>query len=103
MTNILAIEEFDTSVLADAIFGEDNELIFVADIDEERQEDLQSDVYDFEFDWPEDFGEDPEEPTESNYNLGWGTIEGEIFNSQWDQTGAGKFSQKTFTFTACRL
>ena len=82
--NILAIESFDTSVLADAIFGEDNEIIFVADLDEERQEDLYSDVYDFEFDWPEDFGEDPEEPTESNYNLGWGTLEGEIFNSQWD-------------------
>ena len=83
MTNILAIEEFDTSVLADAIFGEDNELIFVADLDEERQADLYADAdYDFELDFPEDYGQDV--PTESNYNLGWGTIEGEIFNSQWD-------------------
>ena len=82
MSNPLAIETFDTSVLADAIFGEDNELIFVADLDEERQADLYADAYDF--DWPEDFGEDPEEPTEANFNLGWGTIEGEIFNSQWD-------------------
>ena len=81
--NILAIETFDTSVLADAIFGEDNELIFVADFDEERQADLYGDAdFDFELDFPEDYGQDV--PTESNYNLGWGTIEGEIFNSQWD-------------------
>lgn len=85
MTNILEIETFDTSVLADAILGEDNELIFLTDEDEVRQADLYADATDnFEFDWPEDFGADPEEPTESNYNLGWGTIEGEIFNSQWD-------------------
>ena len=37
MTNILAIETFDTSVLADAILGEDNELIFLTDEDEVRQ------------------------------------------------------------------
>lgn len=85
MTNILAIENFDTSVLADAILGEDNELIFLTDEDEVRQADLYADAdYDFEQDFPEDFGADPELPTESNYNLGWGTIEGEIFNSQWD-------------------
>lgn len=82
MTNILAIETFDTSVLADAIFGEDNELIFISD---EREESLYADAaedYDDEFDFPEDYGQDV--PTESNYNLGWGTVEGEIFNSQWD-------------------
>ena len=82
MNNILAIETFDTSVLADAIFGEDNELIFLTD---EREESLYADAaedYDDEFDFPEDYGQDV--PTESNYNLGWGTIEGEIFNSQWD-------------------
>ena len=85
MTNILAIETFDTSVLADAILGEDNELIFLTDEDEVRQADLYADATDdYEFDWPEDFGEDPEEPTEANFNLGWGTMEGEIFNSQWD-------------------
>ena len=82
MSNPLAIETFDTSVLADAIFGEDNELIFLTD---EREESLYADAaedYDDEFDFPEDYGQDV--PTESNYNLGWGTIEGEIFNSQWD-------------------
>lgn len=85
MTNILAIETFDTSVLADAILGEDNELIFLTDEDEVRQAELYADAdYDFELDFPEDYGQDPEEPTESNYNLGWGTMEGEIFNSQWD-------------------
>jgi hypothetical protein len=46
MTNILEIETFDTSVLADAIFGEDNELIFLSDEDEERQEDLFADSAD---------------------------------------------------------
>jgi hypothetical protein len=83
--NILAIETFDTSVLENAIFGEDNELIFLSDDDEVRQADLYSDAdYDFEMDFPEDYGQDSEEPTEANFNLGWGTIEGEIFNSQWD-------------------
>ena len=83
MTNILAIETFDTSVLADAILGEDNELIFL----DEREEALYADSaedFDDEFEFPEDFGDDPEEPTEANFNLGWGTLEGEIFNSQWD-------------------
>jgi hypothetical protein len=83
MTNILEIETFDTSVLADAILGEDNELIFL----DEREEALYADSaedFDDEFDFPEDFGDDPEEPTEANFNLGWGTLEGEIFNSQWD-------------------
>lgn len=44
MTNILEIETFDTSVLADAIFGEDNELIFLND--EQREEDLFADSAD---------------------------------------------------------
>lgn len=68
MENILEIESFDTSVL-------------------EREEALYADSaedFDDEFEFPEDFGDDPEEPTEANFNLGWGTIEGEIFNSQWD-------------------
>ena len=68
MENILEIESFDTSVL-------------------EREEALYADSaedFDDEFEFPEDFGADPEEPTEANFNLGWGTIEGEIFNSQWD-------------------
>jgi hypothetical protein len=82
--NILAIETFDTSVLENAIFGEDNELIFLSD---EREEALYSDSaedYDDEFDFPEDYGFEPEEMTDSNYNLGWGSVEGEIFHSQWD-------------------
>ena len=68
MENILEIESFDTSILV-------------------REEELYSDSaedFDDEFEFPEDFGDDPELPTEANFNLGWGTIEGEIFNSQWD-------------------
>lgn len=87
MENILEIETFDTSIIAEAILGEDNELIFLNDEDETRQEELfadSADDYDFEMDFPEDYGQDPEEPTEANFNLGWGTVEGEIFNSQWD-------------------
>jgi hypothetical protein len=51
MTNILEIETFDTSVLADAILGEDNELIFLNDEDETRQEDLFADSAD---DWSDE-------------------------------------------------
>ena len=50
MVNMLEIEQFDTSVLADAIFGEDNELIFLVD-DEQREEDLFADSAD---DWSDE-------------------------------------------------
>lgn len=51
MENILEIETFDTSILADAILGEDNELIFVSDEDEVRQEELFADSAD---DWSDE-------------------------------------------------
>lgn len=50
MENILEIETFDTSILADAIFGEDNELIFVDD-EEQREADLFADSAD---DWSDE-------------------------------------------------
>lgn len=81
----------------DPIFGEDNEIIGYTDnIGQEWSVSEAEDYFSHSgnapvatptFDWddfPADFGDDPEVPTESNYNLGWGTIEGEIFNSQWD-------------------
>ena len=66
MSNPLAIETFDTSVLADAIFGEDNELIFVDD--EQREEDLFADSAD---DWSDEAWMD----ADALSSAGWGTDE----------------------------
>ena len=68
MTNILAIETFDTSVLADAIFGEDNELIFLTDEDEVRQEELYADSAD---DWSDESWMD----ADALASAGWGDDE----------------------------
>ena len=67
MTNILAIETFDTSVLADAILGEDNELIFLTDEDQ-REEDLFADSAD---DWSDESWMD----ADALASAGWGTDE----------------------------
>lgn len=68
MTNILEIETFDTSVLADAILGEDNELIFLNDEDEERQEDLFADSAD-------DYADEAWMDADALASCGWGTDE----------------------------
>ena len=68
MTNILAIETFDTSVLADAILGEDNELIFVSEDDQQREEDLFADSAD---DWSDESWMD----ADALASAGWGTDE----------------------------
>ena len=67
MTNILEIETFDTSVLADAILGEDNELIFLTDEDQ-REEDLFADSAD---DWSDESWMD----ADALASAGWGTDE----------------------------
>ena len=66
MNNILAIETFDTSVLADAILGEDNELIFLND--EQREEDLFADSAD---DWSDEAWMD----ADALASAGWGDDE----------------------------
>ena len=68
MTNILEIETFDTSVLADAILGEDNELIFVSEDDQQREEDLFADSAD---DWSDESWMD----ADALASAGWGTDE----------------------------
>ena len=67
MENILEIETFDTSVLADAIFGEDNELIFLTD-EGQREEDLFADSAD---DWSDESWMD----ADALASAGWGTDE----------------------------
>lgn len=78
MNEYEAIESFDTSILveeAEPILGEDNEIIDWWANDTPYNDPAEDD-------FPEDYGQDM--PTEANFNLGWGTEEGEIFNSQWD-------------------
>ena len=67
MENILDIETFDTSILADAILGEDNELIFLTD-DEQREEDLFADSAD---DWCDEAWMD----ADALASVGWGNDE----------------------------